>query len=70
MATFGAAAYTGIIIGSVAVASGRSLGCGSRMSDMFVFTHLNNCSLKAGMLFMLITQKYWIGLVLLEKVSV
>ena len=41
-AAFGAAAYTGIVIGSIAVASGRSLGCGNRISDMFVFTHQNN----------------------------
>ncbi|MCF6363009.1 MAG: hypothetical protein L3J88_06630 [Gammaproteobacteria bacterium] len=39
---FGATAYTGIVIGSIAVASGRSLSCGSRISDMFVFTHQNN----------------------------
>ncbi len=36
-ASFGAAAYTGIVIGSIAVASGRSLGCGYKVSDMFVF---------------------------------
>ncbi|MDD2874535.1 MAG: hypothetical protein PHG21_12995 [Azoarcus sp.] len=38
-ATFGASAYVGAVIGSIAVASGRSLGCGSRISDLFVFTH-------------------------------
>lgn len=41
-ASIGAAAYTGAVIGSIAVASGRSLGCGSRISDMFVFTNQNN----------------------------
>lgn len=40
-AAFGAAAYTGIVIGSIAVASGRSLGCGSRISDMYVFINQN-----------------------------
>ncbi|WDE10017.1 hypothetical protein [Thalassomonas haliotis] len=40
-ATLGAASYVGAIIGSIAVASGRSLGCGSRISDMFVFLHQN-----------------------------
>ena len=43
---FGAAAYTGIVIGSIAVAIGRSLGGGSRISDMFVFTHKNNLQFK------------------------
>jgi hypothetical protein len=41
-ATFGASAYVGAVIGSIAVASGRSLGCGSRISDLFVFTHQHN----------------------------
>jgi len=41
-ASFGAAAYTGAVIGSLAVASGRILGCGSRISDLFVFAHQNN----------------------------
>jgi hypothetical protein len=41
-ASIGAAAYTGAVIGSIAIASGRSLGCGSRISDMFAFTHLND----------------------------
>ena len=39
---FGAAAYIGMVIGSIAVASGRSLGCGYRISDMFVFLEQNN----------------------------
>lgn len=33
-ASIGASAYTGAAIGSIAVAAGRSLGCGSRMSDL------------------------------------
>lgn len=41
-AAFGATLYVGIIIGSIAVASGRSLSCGSQISDMFVFIHQNN----------------------------
>lgn len=32
----GATYYTGAAVGSVAVATGRSLGCGSRISDLFV----------------------------------
>lgn len=40
-ATVCATAYTGTVIGSIAVASGRSLGCGSRISDMFVFANQN-----------------------------
>lgn len=40
-ATFGAAAYIGAVIGSIAVAAGRSLGCGTRISDMFFFTQQN-----------------------------
>lgn len=45
-ASIGAAGYTGAVIGSIAVASGRSLACGSRISDMFVFTHQNNLQFK------------------------
>lgn len=45
-AAFGAAGYTGFVIGSIAVASGRSLSCGSRISDMFVFTHHNKLQFK------------------------
>jgi hypothetical protein len=45
-ASIGAAAYTGAVIGSIAVASGRSLGCGSRISDLFVFTYQNNLKFK------------------------
>lgn len=41
-ASLGAAAYTGAVIGSIAVASGRSLGCGSRISDLFSWTQQNN----------------------------
>ncbi|GAA0340817.1 hypothetical protein GCM10009092_01620 [Bowmanella denitrificans] len=35
-ASIGAVAYTGAVIGSAAVATGRSLGCGSTISDFFV----------------------------------
>jgi len=45
-ASIGAAAYTGAVIGSIAVASGRSLGCGSQISDMFVFVHQNGLEFK------------------------
>lgn len=45
-ASIGAAAYTGAVIGSIAVASGRSLGCGSRISDLFVFMRQNNLEFK------------------------
>ncbi|WDE04275.1 hypothetical protein SG34_023490 [Thalassomonas viridans] len=45
-AAFGAAGYTGIVIGSIAVASGRSLSCGFRISDMFVFTYQNQLQFK------------------------
>ncbi|WP_020590288.1 hypothetical protein [Desulfobacter curvatus] len=41
-ASFGAAAYTGAVIGSIAVAIGRVLGRGSRISDLFAFIHQNN----------------------------
>ena len=41
-ASFGASAYVGAVIGSIAVASGRSLGCGYRISDMFAFLEHNN----------------------------
>jgi hypothetical protein len=38
---FGAVAYTGMVIGSLAVATGRSFACGTRMSDLFVFLYQN-----------------------------
>lgn len=41
-ASIGASAYTGAVIGSIAVASGRTLACGSRISDLFVFTRQHN----------------------------
>lgn len=41
-AAFGASAYVGAVIGSLAVASGRSLGCGARISDLFVIIEKNN----------------------------
>lgn len=40
-ASIGAAAYTGAVIGSIAIASGRFLSCGGRMSDLFIFLHQN-----------------------------
>ena len=43
---FGATFYVGAVIGSIAVASGRSLGCGNRISDMFVFIQQNNLQFK------------------------
>ncbi len=51
LATIGAAAYVGAVIGSVAVASGRVLGCGARMSDMFVFLRNNNLEFENWSLF-------------------
>ncbi|MBZ9667551.1 hypothetical protein H3221_022675 [Pseudomonas sp. LMG 31766] len=41
-ASLGASFYVGAVIGSIAVASGRSVGCGNRVSDMFVFLQQNN----------------------------
>ena len=41
-ASLGASFYVGAVIGSIAVARGRSLGCGYRITDMFVFLHQNN----------------------------
>ncbi len=38
----GAAVYTGVVIGSVFVATGRSLAGGYQISDMLVFLHRNN----------------------------
>lgn len=43
---FGAAAYTGMVIGSIAVATGRSLSCGMSIADLFVFTRQNNLQFK------------------------
>lgn len=40
-ASLGAAFYIGAVIGSIAVASGRSLGCGYSISDMVVFLRQN-----------------------------
>lgn len=37
----GASYYVGVIIGSIAVASGRSAACGARLADMFVFMNQN-----------------------------
>lgn len=41
-ASLGVSFYVGAVIGSLAVASGCSVGCGNRMSDMFVFLQKNN----------------------------
>lgn len=41
-AAIGASYYVGAVIGSIAVASGRSLGCGYKISDMFVFLDRHN----------------------------
>ncbi|WP_146219669.1 MULTISPECIES: hypothetical protein [unclassified Pseudomonas] len=38
-ASMGAAYYVGAVIGSIAVASGKSLGCGTSMADMVAFVH-------------------------------
>lgn len=38
IAGFGAAGYTGAVIGSLSVATGRSLACGSQIIDLFSFT--------------------------------
>jgi len=37
LAALSAAGYVGAVIGSIAVATGRALGCGYKISDMFVF---------------------------------
>ncbi len=42
VASFSACYYLGMVIGSIYVASGRSITCGARMSDMFVFLHKND----------------------------
>lgn len=41
LGAIGASWYTGAAIGSIAVATGRSLGCGTRIADMFVFINRN-----------------------------
>ena len=41
-AAFGAAGYIGAVIGSIAIATGRSFACGNQISDLFVFTNQNN----------------------------
>lgn len=46
-----AAGYAGAVIGSIAVASGRVLGCGARISDMFVFLDRNNLKFKGWEMF-------------------
>jgi hypothetical protein len=42
LGTMSAAGYVGAVIGSIAVATGRSLGCGHEISDMFIFLEQNN----------------------------
>lgn len=42
LGALGAAGYAGAAIGSLAVATGRSLGCGTRISDAFVLIHRHN----------------------------
>jgi len=42
LGSLAAAGYVGAVIGSIAVATGRSLGCGYRISDMFVFLEMEN----------------------------
>ncbi len=36
-ASLGASFYVGAVVGSIAVASGRSMACGTRMADLFAF---------------------------------
>jgi hypothetical protein len=45
-ASLGAAFYVGAVIGSLAVASGRSMSCGSSIADLFVFMNRNNLNFK------------------------
>lgn len=40
-AAIGGSYYTGAVIGSIAIASGRSLGCGYRLADMMSLIHEN-----------------------------
>ena len=42
VASLSAAGYVGAVIGSIAVATGRSAGCGYRISDMVSFLDKNN----------------------------
>ena len=41
-----ASVYMGAVIGSLAVASGRVLGCGSSLADFFVFVNQNRLNFK------------------------
>jgi len=43
---FGATFYVGAIIGSIAVASGRSISCGSRIADMLAFVEQEKLQFK------------------------
>lgn len=51
LAAFGACAYAGAVVGSIAVASGRALSCGTRISDMFVFLHKHDLEFDGWRLF-------------------
>lgn len=42
VAAVSASGYIGLVIGSIFVASGRTLGCGARISDVFVFVNRHN----------------------------
>lgn len=42
LAALSASGYVGAVIGSIAIATGRSLGCGYKVSDMFVFLEQSN----------------------------
>jgi len=44
-AAIGASYYVGAVIGSIAVATGRSLGCGSSLFDVFVLMRHSNLEL-------------------------
>lgn len=50
-ASIGASAYVGAVIGSIAVASGRSISCGTSISDFFTFVRRNNLNFKGASTF-------------------
>ncbi|WP_417533575.1 hypothetical protein [Marinobacterium stanieri] len=45
-AALGASYYVGGVVGSISVATGRSLGCGQRLSDAFLFLSQYNLDTK------------------------
>ena len=51
-ASLGAAYYVGAVIGSIAVASGRVFGCGSRIADVLCLCDVTGCHLTVGTPFM------------------